>query len=333
MRTSWTCGQRADLGTRSRRPPRTTRIDHAFEVAEQGSHGTFESLGCFADDGTRISREALSAAIGPLPSTDEFMAATCPPGSPERAARPDRWVVRLLHLVERRAAALAAERAELVGLLAADLPLPEAVACGRAVDAWARQLRDGGDDRPIGQLRAEVLRDLVLRPWAPAPGDRRLARGARRPVHAGRRGRAGRDRRARRERRPVPRAPRGGRRTRAAAPRRRVAGVHRARRGRSAGRRGHPAGGRARRPRSRAAPSGGHHALPPPRRPAQVRDRRCRRPHCTRRVGRTDLDHCTPWPRGATGCDDLCCVCRRHHRLETHAPAGGSGCCPVAGSR
>jgi hypothetical protein len=36
-------------------------------------------------------------------------------------------------------------------------------------------------------------------------------------------------------------------------------------------------------------------------------------------VGRTDLDHCTPWPAGPTGCDNLCCLCRRHHRLKTHA--------------
>jgi hypothetical protein len=36
-------------------------------------------------------------------------------------------------------------------------------------------------------------------------------------------------------------------------------------------------------------------------------------------VGRTDLDHCVPWPAGTTGCDNLCCLCRHHHRLKTHA--------------
>ncbi len=36
-------------------------------------------------------------------------------------------------------------------------------------------------------------------------------------------------------------------------------------------------------------------------------------------MGRTDLDHCVPWPRGATTCENLCCLCRRHHRLKTHA--------------
>src|SRR3712207_7231941 len=52
------------------------------------------------------------SVIGPLPSTDEFMARMCPPGSAERAALPDHWVARLLQLAERRAAALAAERVE-----------------------------------------------------------------------------------------------------------------------------------------------------------------------------------------------------------------------------
>ncbi|HEX2075001.1 MAG TPA: DUF222 domain-containing protein [Geodermatophilus sp.] len=53
--------------------------------------------------------------------------------------------------------------------LAADLDLPVAAACGRRIDLLARQLRDGGNDRPMGRLRAEVLADLVLRPWAERP--------------------------------------------------------------------------------------------------------------------------------------------------------------------
>ncbi|MGY1697950.1 hypothetical protein ACI780_23895, partial [Geodermatophilus sp. SYSU D00814] len=93
-----------------------------YEVVGQVADGTFRSRGCFADDGSPVSREELFAAIGPLPSTDEFMAAACPPGGPERAALPDRWVVRLIQLAERRAAALAAERAELVGVLATQRP-------------------------------------------------------------------------------------------------------------------------------------------------------------------------------------------------------------------
>ncbi|NEM07899.1 DUF222 domain-containing protein [Geodermatophilus normandii] len=284
-----------------------------FECAEVSADGVVRPLGCFADDGTTVSRDEMFAALDALPSTDEFMAAACPPGSPERAALPDRWLVRLLRLGERRAAALAADRAEVIGLLAtqrpaadapavpevmdvsewlpcelalvhpygerragrlirtslaltgrfratldalrrgdigeehadavvdllepldADLaarveadvlpraggqtparlsdslrrridrldpaarerrhqraraaadvrwwatedgmgrlmgdpPLPEAAACGTAIDAWARRLREAGDRRPIGQLRAEVLGDLVLRPWERRPG-------------------------------------------------------------------------------------------------------------------------------------------------------------------
>jgi hypothetical protein len=38
-------------------------------------------------------------------------------------------------------------------------------------------------------------------------------------------------------------------------------------------------------------------------------------------VGRIDLDHVIPHAEGgATDCDNLCCLCRRHHRLKTHAP-------------
>ncbi|HEX2075002.1 MAG TPA: HNH endonuclease signature motif containing protein [Geodermatophilus sp.] len=36
-------------------------------------------------------------------------------------------------------------------------------------------------------------------------------------------------------------------------------------------------------------------------------------------MGRTDIDHGRSWPEGHTDCDNLCCLCRRHHRLKTHA--------------
>jgi hypothetical protein len=51
-----------------------------------------------------------------------------------------------------------------------------------------------------------------------------------------------------------------------------------------------------------------------------TRDRRCRMPGCTARAAWADLDHVLPHAcGGATGCDNLCCLCRRHHRLKTHA--------------
>jgi hypothetical protein len=439
-------------------------IEHVYEVAEQCPDGTFRSVGCFAGDGRPVSREDLLAAVRTVP-TDEFTAAMCPPGSQERADLSDFWVVRLIALAERRAAALAAERAELIAALAAqrpadgrpavpevmdvsewlpcelgmvhpygerrvgdlirtsvaltgrfpatlaalrrgeidearagavvdllepvdqelaarveaaclpragtqtpaqlrgalryridrldaaararrhararaaadvrwyptedgmarlvtDLPIADAAACHAAIDSWARQLHDGGDDRPIGQLRTEVHRDLLLRPW-----ERRPTAGVHLVVHAtlatlrgdepaevdghvvgaaecrallGQVDALGLDR------------PDGGTLTfalhddtgdLAAVGTRRA--VERGARGPGLTR---PAATSTYRPRADQ------------RRFTTIRDRRCRHPRCTRRVGRTDLDHCLPWPAGATSCDNLCCLCRRHHRLKTHAP-------------
>ncbi|SFT94971.1 hypothetical protein SAMN05660657_04140 [Geodermatophilus amargosae] len=50
-----------------------------------------------------------------------------------------------------------------------------------------------------------------------------------------------------------------------------------------------------------------------------TRDRTCRMPGCRVRAGHADLDHVLPHPEGATDCTNLCCLCRRHHRLKTHA--------------
>jgi hypothetical protein len=51
-----------------------------------------------------------------------------------------------------------------------------------------------------------------------------------------------------------------------------------------------------------------------------TRDRTCRHPGCTVRAGWADLDHVIAHAvGGATACENLCCLCRRHHRLKTHA--------------
>jgi hypothetical protein len=50
------------------------------------------------------------------------------------------------------------------------------------------------------------------------------------------------------------------------------------------------------------------------------RDRRCRFPGCRARPITCDLDHRTPWPFGPTSHDNLCCLCRHHHRLRHQAP-------------
>jgi Domain of unknown function (DUF222) len=51
-----------------------------------------------------------------------------------------------------------------------------------------------------------------------------------------------------------------------------------------------------------------------------TRDRTCRHPGCTVSAGWADLDHVVAHGAGGlTDCGNLCCLCRRHHRLKTHA--------------
>jgi hypothetical protein len=53
----------------------------------------------------------------------------------------------------------------------------------------------------------------------------------------------------------------------------------------------------------------------------RTRDRTCRYPGCGNKAAWADLDHVIPHARGgSTDCVNLCCLCRRHHRLKTHAP-------------
>ncbi|GHE07435.1 HNH endonuclease signature motif containing protein [Klenkia taihuensis] len=57
------------------------------------------------------------------------------------------------------------------------------------------------------------------------------------------------------------------------------------------------------------------------RRFVTARDRGCRHPGCSRPAIWTDLDHVVAHDvGGATDCANLCTLCRRHHRLKTHAP-------------
>ncbi|MGY1801977.1 DUF222 domain-containing protein [Blastococcus sp. SYSU D00922] len=52
----------------------------------------------------------------------------------------------------------------------------------------------------------------------------------------------------------------------------------------------------------------------------RLRDRTCRHPGCSQPAGRTDADHVVAYDCGGrTGCENLCCLCRTHHRLKTFA--------------
>ncbi len=51
-----------------------------------------------------------------------------------------------------------------------------------------------------------------------------------------------------------------------------------------------------------------------------LRDGTCRAPGCRRPAARCDCDHVAPYPDGETSLANSCSLCRRHHRLKTHAP-------------
>jgi len=65
---------------------------------------------------------------------------------------------------------------------------------------------------------------------------------------------------------------------------------------------------------------GRYEPSPAQRRFASTRDRTCRHYGCSNRTGWADLDHVVAHAvSGETDCTNLCCLCRRHHRLKTHA--------------
>ncbi|WP_204331993.1 HNH endonuclease signature motif containing protein, partial [Geodermatophilus sabuli] len=70
----------------------------------------------------------------------------------------------------------------------------------------------------------------------------------------------------------------------------------------------------------RPPPIDRYEPTPAQRRWVQTRDRTCRHPGCSNRAGWADLDHVESYACGGpTACQNLCCLCRRHHRLKTHA--------------
>jgi hypothetical protein len=222
--------------------------------------------------------------------------------------------------------------------LAADLPTPTSAECYDVVDQLAAMLKADGDPRPIGELRAAVLADLIRRPW-----DTRLrAVTARLQVtaplaslagHSAEPGNVGGQPITAGQLRELLtqlgalglQAPEGGSLTFAItdAEGRLLATASPAKLERLA-RRGCPE-----HPESDCACP----VLGPPTATSaysptadqdewvRTRDRSCRFPNCGGRAGWADLDHVVPHSCGGeTDCANLCCLCRSHHRLKTFAP-------------
>lgn len=256
----------------------------------------------------------------------------------------------------RRADVVMRPTADGMGQVVIDMPLPQAAACVDAVHQYAQLLRADGDLRPIGVIRSGVAADLFLRPWdtsRPPVTARLEVHAPLRSLHdtdpagsatppatevAGHVVTAAQCRDLLREldMLGVRSAPSGGcvqvavgdpvsGRLVAVATRselKRAAGrTRRSRRGEGAGPRGDAVD----------LPADGPGLGPPPatstyrptaaqRRFTRTRDRCCRMPGCRRRAARCDIDHVVAHADGGpTTCWNLCCLCRRHHRIKTFA--------------
>ena len=223
-----------------------------------------------------------------------------------------------------------------MGELRAFMPYPDAAEMRAVADAHARAAKAAGDDRPIGLLRSIALHSVVTRPDAERPTvsahvEVVAALDTLESAAAGAPG-LGREP-VRVEGEPVTaalarellerldglcpgglQAPTDGTLMLSvtAADGRLLASVTR-RELESAVRSGRGLGPP---PRvDRYTPSAGQ------RRFIRTRDRTCRHPGCANRAGWADLDHVVAHADGGeTDCANLCCLCRRHHRLKTHAP-------------
>jgi hypothetical protein len=230
-----------------------------------------------------------------------------------------------------------ASHLEGMSTLAADLPTPVSAECLDVVEQLAAMLKADGDARPIGELRAAVLADLIRRPW-----DTRLpAVTARLRITAPLSSLEGES---------TEPGDVGGQPITAAHVRELVGrlGVLRAQEPGCGSLtfaitdpEGNLLGTGSRSTLERLARRGcdehadAECACPVLGRPVatsaysptraqddwvRTRDRTCRFPNCGQRAGWADLDHVVPHACGGeTDCANLCCLCRSHHRLKTFA--------------
>jgi hypothetical protein len=228
--------------------------------------------------------------------------------------------------------------AELVTTMAA----PLSAATFDVVDQYARMAKADGDERTLGQLRSAFLADLALRPWdtsrppvtgqvtvvAPLPALQQRP-GAVAEVD----GQAITAAHARELLESLEalcpgglQAPAGGCLTVAvvapasgellAAPT-----PQELRRAARRGCRDHPDASCTCPVLDRPPPIDRYTPTPAQRRWVMTRDRTCRHPGCDNHSGWADLDHVVPHAVGGpTDCANLCCLCRRDHRLKTLAP-------------
>jgi hypothetical protein len=231
--------------------------------------------------------------------------------------------------------------------LVIDLPLPQAAACVDAISQHADLLRADGDMRPVGVIRAAVAADLILRPWdtsrppvaaqlvvhaplaalaAPSTNPQPAAEVAGEVVTAaqcrelleqldmlGVRSTSGGGCVQVAIGNPIT-----GRLVAVATQRelRRAAGSRRRTKRKSLGNAPLADGPGLRPP----APTTAYRPTAEQQRFVEVRDRHCRMPGCRRRPGRCDIDHAIAHADGGpTECWNLCCLCRRHHRIKTFA--------------
>jgi hypothetical protein len=226
------------------------------------------------------------------------------------------------------------------------MPSPEAAEVRAAADARARALKAAGDERPLGMLRALVMHELMTRPWQEQPAvtahvtvvaslDTLLAGAAGAPgTGLDPASVDGQPITAAQARELLERldalcpgglqAPTDGSLDIAVtdAEGRLLATVTRRELERIV-RRGcadHPGGDCGCGVLGAPAAVDRYEHTPAQERFVKVRDRTCRHPGCHNRAGSADLDHVLPHGLGGeTDCSNLCCLCRRHHRLKTHA--------------